>query len=247
MGPSVDIVIPVLNEENSLPGCVMELSGFLEEKLPNNPWRIVIADNGSTDNTSSVSDLLISKYPGVSYLHLPQKGRGRALRNAWMESNADLVGYMDVDLSTRLTALPLLIGSIEEGCDIAIGSRLRRGSKTKRTLKREIVSRSYNLLVKSLFWVPFADAQCGFKVMTKHAAKMIVPLVENNHWFFDTELLLIAAKNGFKICEMPVEWVEDKDSRVKILQTACEDLKGLLRLRFGGIPSVPIHKTSSLE
>ena len=238
MGPAIDIVIPVLNEEKSLAACVMELREFLEAHLPNNPWRIIIADNGSVDNTSSISDLLLRKYPGVSYMYLPQRGRGRALRNAWMESNAALGGYMDVDLSTRLTSLPLLIRSIEEGYDIAIGSRLKPGAKIRRTLKREILSRIYNLLVKTMFWVPLSDVQCGFKVMTTHAAKMILPLVKNNHWFFDTELLIVAAKNGFRISEIPVEWVEDKDSRVKIIQTACEDIKGLFRLRFGGVPTV---------
>ena len=241
MEPAVDIVIPVLNEEKALPQSVMILSQFLRESLPNNPWRIVIADNGSTDNTRTVSEMLAQKYPGVSYVYIPQRGRGRALRAAWLESNADLMAYMDVDLSTRLDSFPKLVQAIEEGYDIAIGSRLNAGAKVTRSLKREVISRSYNIMVRSLFLVPFNDAQCGFKVMSRRTAKALVPLVQNNNWFFDTEMLIIAAKRGFRIKEVPVEWMEDPDSRVKVFKTAWEDIKGLLRLRFGGIPSLPPH------
>jgi len=239
MVPAVDIVIPVLNEEKGLPQSMMILSQFLHDNLSRNPWRIVIADNGSTDNTGSVSEMLAQKYPGISYVYIPQRGRGRALRTAWLESDADIVSYMDVDLSTNLNSFPRLIQAIEEGYDIAIGSRLSARAKVRRSLKREVISRSYNMMIKSLFFVSFSDAQCGFKAVSRNAAQALVPLVENNNWFFDTELLIIAAKRGFRIREIPVDWVEDPDSRVKVLRTAWEDFKGLMRLRFGGIPSVP--------
>ena len=239
MVPTVDIVIPVLNEEETLPQSAMILNQFLSENLPNNPWRVVIADNGSTDNTRSVGEMLARKYPGISYVYVPQRGRGRALRTAWLESNADMMSYMDVDLSTNLNSFPKLVQAVEEGYDIAIGSRLIGGAKVTRSLKREVISRSYNLIIKALFFFPFHDAQCGFKVMNRRAAKVLVPLVQNNNWFFDTELLVIAAKRGFSVKEIPVEWVEDPDSRVGVLSTAWEDIKGLLRLRFGGIPDLP--------
>ena len=239
MGPTIDIVIPVLNEEKALPQCVMILSEFLRENLPDNPWNVIIADNGSTDNTRTVAEMLAQRYLGISYVYIPQRGRGRALRMAWLESNADMVGYMDVDLSTNLGSLPKLVQSIEEGYDIAIGSRLVTGSRTSRSFRRELISRIYNRIVKGMFSVPFRDAQCGFKIISRHATKALVPLVRNNNWFFDTELLIIASKLGFKINEVPVEWVEDPDSRVKVFKTAWEDVRGLLRLRFGGIPSLP--------
>lgn len=241
MVPAVDIVIPVLNEEKGLPQSMMILSQFLHDNLSRNPWRIVIADNGSTDNTGSVSEMLAQKYPGISYVYIPQRGRGRALRTAWLESDADIVSYMDVDLSTDLNSFPRLIQAIEEGYDIAIGSRLSAQAKVRRSLKREVISRSYNMMIKSLFFVSFSDAQCGFKAVSRNAAQALVPLVKNNNWFFDTELLIIAAKRGFRIREIPVDWVEDPDSRVKVLRTAWEDFKGLMRLRFGGIPSVPAN------
>lgn len=241
MVPAVDIVIPVLNEEKGLPQSMMILSQFLHDNLSRNPWRIVIADNGSTDNTGSVSEMLAQKYPGISYVYIPQRGRGRALRTAWLESDADIVSYMDVDLSTDLNSFPRLIQAIEEGYDIAIGSRLSARAKVRRSLKREVISRSYNMMIKSLFFVSFSDAQCGFKAVSRNAAQALVPLVKNNNWFFDTELLIIASKRGFRIREIPVDWVEDPDSRVKVLRTAWEDFKGLMRLRFGGIPSVPAN------
>jgi len=241
MVPAVDIVIPVLNEEKGLPQSMMILSQFLHDNLSRNPWRIVIADNGSTDSTRSVSEMLAQKYPGISYVYIPQRGRGRALRTAWLESDADIVSYMDVDLSTNLNSFPRLIQAVEEGYDIAIGSRLSARAKVRRSLKREVISRSYNMMIKSLFFVSFSDAQCGFKAVSRNAAQALVPLVKNNNWFFDTELLIIAAKRGFRIREIPVDWVEDPDSRVKVLRTAWEDLKGLMRLRFGGIPSVPAN------
>ena len=182
--------------------------------------------------------MLCQRYPGVTYLHLPQKGRGRALRTAWMDSTADLVSYMDADLSTDLSHLPELLEALEQGYQLAIGSRLSRGSQVRRSIKREITSRSYNLLIKSMFLTPFPDAQCGFKALTRQAAQAIVPSIKDNNWFFDTELLIIAAKRGYKIKSVPVKWDDDPTSTVNIVKTASEDIKGLFRLRLGGIPQV---------
>jgi glycosyltransferase involved in cell wall biosynthesis len=236
--PSVDVIIPVYNEERDLPRCVERLSAFLKDNLPN-PWRIVVADNGSTDGTLRVCEELSDEYPRVTYIHLDQKGRGRALKRAWTESEADVVSYMDVDLSTGLEHFPSLVNTIEEGADVAIGSRLMRGSKVQRKMKREITSRGYNMLIKLLFWnTRFHDAQCGFKAVNRRTVRAIVPLVKNNNWFFDTEMLLIAQRHGFKIREVPVRWADDPDTRVKVLKTAWEDVRGLLRLRFGGIPKL---------
>ena len=237
MPASVDVVVPVYNEEKTLSASILRLSQFLQGNL-SNPWRITIADNASTDATRSIAESLQQQYSSVNYLYLPQKGRGRALRTAWLDSTSDFVSYMDADLSTDLIHFPALIQSLESGFHIAVGSRLSQESRVTRGLKRELISRSYNLLIKSLFFTPFPDAQCGFKALTRQTAQAIIPSIKNNNWFFDTELLIIAAKRGYRIKSVPVRWDDDPGSTVNVFQTATEDVKGLLRLRFGGIPRV---------
>jgi glycosyltransferase involved in cell wall biosynthesis len=238
MPATVDLVIPVYNEERALPHSIRKLTEFLKANL-DNPWQVIIADNASTDSTRAVSERLCQECQAVSYLYLPQKGRGRALRAAWLKSNADIVSYMDADLSTDLAHFLQLIQALESGYHIAIGSRLSKDSRVTRSFTREVISRSYNLMIKGLFFTSFEDAQCGFKALTRQAARAIVPRIENNNWFFDTELLLIAAKRGYRIKSIPVKWDDDPTSTVKVLRTATEDVKGLLRLRFGGIPQTP--------
>lgn len=229
---TVDAVIPVYNEEKVLAQSVRTLRQFLQANLPYQ-WTIVIADNASVDRTLAIAQELSHEYPDVAYIHLDQKGRGRALRKAWLESTADVVSYMDVDLSTNLNAYPPLIRAIvEEGYDIAIGSRLMPASRIKRSFKREVISRSYNLIVKAMFLTRFSDAQCGFKAISRKVAQELVPLIEDQSWFFDSELLILADKRGYRIKEVPVEWIEDLDSRVNILKTAMGDLKGLWRMRI---------------
>ena len=238
MVASVDIVVPVYNEEKALPGSIERLTGFLQDNVAN-PWQVIIADNASTDRTRPVSEELCRQYSGVSYFYLPQKGRGRALRATWLASEADIVSYMDVDLSTDLAHFPQLIEALESGYHVVTGSRLSKESQVTRAFKREFISRSYNLLIKSMFFTGFPDAQCGFKALTRPAAQAIIPYIENNNWFFDTELLIIAAKRGYRIKSIPVKWDDDPTSTVNITGTAAEDIKGLLRLRFGGIPPAP--------
>ena len=234
----LDIVIPVLNEERALPLSIPVLHAHLAENFGGYEWRIVIADNGSEDSTPEVSQRLSREFLGVTPFRLEQRGRGLALRTAWLASQADIVVYMDVDLSTDLAALQPLVGAVaEQGYDIAIGSRLIKGARVeRRPLKREITSRGYSFLFRTMFFTGFRDAQCGFKAVSRRAVDALVPLIENNRWFFDTELLILAEANGFRIREIPVHWTDDPDTRVKILGTAIEDVKGLLRLRFGGIP-----------
>ena len=233
---SVEIVIPVLNEEMSLPRCIERLVGFLEsDDCPSWDWRITVADNGSTDRTPEVSRELSEAEPRVSSTRLEQRGRGRALKLAWSASTADVRCFMDVDLSTGLDSLPPLVAAIsEDGYDIAIGSRLMPDSKVVgRTLKREVTSRSYNALIRILFpRKTFRDAQCGFKAVSPEVCRDVLPLVENTGWFFDTELLLLSLRAGYRIKEIPVHWEDDPDTRVRILTTAMEDVRGLLRVRF---------------
>lgn len=213
------------------------LRAFLSREIEGWVWRVVIADNGSTDSTPDVGRRLSDTLKDVGYLRLEQCGRGRALKAAWGASKADAVAYMDVDLSTDLSALPALAGALAAGrCDVAIGSRLCPGARvTGRSLKREIISRAYNLLIRAMFLVKFRDAQCGFKAVSRRAADSILPLIEDNGWFFDTEMLLVAEKAGYVIEEAPVSWADDPDTRVRILSTAWVDFKGLMRMRFGGL------------
>ena len=241
MATTVDIVIPVLNEEVALPVCIEKIFSFVEDH-PDREWRVVVADNGSTDRTAEVASELIDKYPSLRVTHLDQRGRGRALKKAWTESDADVRLYMDVDLSTDINRMPDLVAAIaDEGYDVAVGSRLRKESEVVgRTLKREITSRGYNIMIHMLFpLTKWRDAQCGFKAVSRKAADNVVPLAKDNAWFFDTELLLLAGKAGYRIKEIPVRWEDDPDTRVKIISTAWEDVKGLLRLRFKGRPVPP--------
>jgi glycosyltransferase involved in cell wall biosynthesis len=232
---TVDVVIPVLNEQVALRPSVEALRSFLQVSCPYT-WKIVIADNASTDATPRICAELKEQYPGeVDFVRLEQKGRGRALRMAWSQSTADVVCYMDVDLSTNLRALPpLLAALIHSDYDLATGSRLVHGAIVTRQWKREVISRAYNLLIRLMFWHRFRDAQCGFKGATRKAVEELLPQVKDQAWFFDTELLLKGERQGYRIFELPVEWIEDLDTRVKIIKTATDDIKGLLRVRFGG-------------
>lgn len=226
----VAIVIPVLNEAHVLEDSVNQLRRRMAELLRCR-WRIVIVDNGSTDGTDEIARQVSATHQDVDFLRLDKRGRGRALRYAWMQSSADIVCYMDVDLSTDLTALPQALAALAvDGYHIAIGSRLMRSSQIRRSLKREVISRIYNLLVRAVLHTRFSDAQCGFKVLTRQAAHRLVPQVKDQDWFFDTELLVLAERQGYRIRDIPVTWNEDPDSRVKIFQTAWEDIKGVLRL-----------------
>lgn len=228
---TVDIVIPVYNEEAAIERSVNELRGYLKQHLPYH-WNIVVADNASTDRTLAIAEHLATEDSQVRVIHLDQKGRGRALRQAWLTSDADVVSYMDVDLSTNLKSfLPLIAPIITGHSDVAIGSRLLKSAVVKRQFKREIISRIYNLMIKLLFRNRFSDAQCGFKALSRRAARELLPSVENQSWFFDTELLLLTEERGMRIYEVPVQWVEDLDSRVNITKTALEDIQGLVRVR----------------
>ncbi|HYM14499.1 MAG TPA: dolichyl-phosphate beta-glucosyltransferase [Dehalococcoidia bacterium] len=230
---SVDLVIPCYNEERVLAESVGKLQAWAAAHLPYK-WRVVIADNASTDGTLAVAQRLAADDPdGVAVVHLDRKGRGRALKKAWLESTADAMCYMDVDLSTDLAMItPLLAGVLEEGYGVAYGSRLSRASEIKRSLKREINSRGYITLIKLLFRTKFSDAQCGFKAISRDAAQRLLPLVQDGEWFFDTELLILAERGGYRLKEVPVKWVEDPDSRVKFPQDIIKMARQLVRLRL---------------
>jgi glycosyltransferase involved in cell wall biosynthesis len=232
---SVDIVIPVFNEERDLVPSVRRLHAHLEDRFPF-PATITIVDNASTDATWPIAEYLAAELPNVRAIHLDAKGRGRALRTAWLSSTAAIVAYMDVDLSTDLDALlPLVAPLISGHSDVAIGSRLARGAHVLRGRKREVISRAYNFLLHLALGAHFSDAQCGFKAITALAARRLIPSVQDQAWFFDTELLVLAERAGMRIHEVPVDWTDDPDSRVDLVRTAIDDLRGILRLRFGNL------------
>nr|WP_231703007.1 bifunctional glycosyltransferase family 2/GtrA family protein [Tsukamurella asaccharolytica] len=228
--PVLDIVIPVYNEAHTIAHCVETLRAYLDASV-GIPARITIADNASTDDTLRVAHALAAALDGVRVVHLDAKGRGRALRRVWEQSDARVLVYMDVDLSTDLKALHPLVAPLLSGhSDLAIGTRLGRGANVVRGPKREFISRGYNLLLHTALRVRFSDAQCGFKAIRTDVARQLLPLVEDGEWFFDTELLVLAERAGLRIHEVPVDWTDDPDSRVDIADTVRKDLRGVLRV-----------------
>ncbi|MGN9842376.1 glycosyltransferase [Nonomuraea sp. H19] len=239
----VEVVVPVFNEQRALRAGVTRLHDYLTRTFPYG-FRITVADNASVDNTWQIATELAEELPHVRVVHLDEKGRGRALRRVWSESDADVVSYMDVDLSTDLDAfLPLVAPLLSGHSDLAIGTRLARSSRVERGPKREFISRSYNLLLRSVMGAGFSDAQCGFKAVRTEIAQALLPGVEDEEWFFDTELLLLAERHGLRIHEVPVDWVDDPDSRVDLLRTALDDLRGLARVArktLSGAARIPV-------
>ena len=229
----VEIVIPVRNEERDLGPAVRRLRAYCDDCFPFTA-RITIADNGSTDRTWARAQDLAKELPLVRAARIERPGRGGALRSIWSGSDADAVAYMDVDLSTDLNALLPLVAPLVSGhSDVAIGTRLARSSRVVRGPKREIISRCYNFLLHASLGTRFSDAQCGFKAVRADAARVLLPLTTDSGWFFDTELLVLAERAGLRIHEVPVDWIDDPDSRVNLVATALGDLRGILQLGTG--------------
>lgn len=228
--PDVEIVIPVHDEQVGLESSIRRLVSYLEARFPLR-WLVTVADNASTDRTWGIACRLAGELEGVRAVHLDRKGRGLALRATWSESSAPVVAYMDVDLSTDLDALLPLVAPLVSGhSDLAIGTRLAPASRVVRGPRREAISRAYNLLLRTTLRSGFTDAQCGFKAVRADTARALLPLVRDDGWFFDTELLVVAEHNGLRIHEVPVDWVDDPDSRVDVVTTARDDLRGVWRI-----------------
>ena len=229
----VDVVVPVRNEERDLAVSIRRLVTYLRESFPFTA-RVTIADNGSTDATWAIAAGLARELSEVRAVHMELPGRGRALRAIWSESDAEVLAYMDVDLSTDLNALMPLVAPLLSGhSDLAIGTRLARGSRVIRGPRRELISRGYNMLLRTCMGARFSDAQCGFKAIRRDQARALLPLTQDTGWFFDTELLVLAERAGLRIHEIPVDWIDDVDSRVDIIATALGDLRGMARLGAG--------------
>lgn len=230
--PKVEITVPVYNEEEELEKHITILVRFCTKQLTSFEWHITVADNASTDNTPVIAATIAKKNPKISLLRLEQKGRGRAVKRSWSMSHADYCVYMDLDLSTDLVHLPILLKALHNN-DIAIGSRLAKGAKVNgRTILREITSRTLNFIIQFLFKTHFTDAQCGFKAVTKKVVEDLIPKIQDNSWFFDGELLIVGEKSGYKIFEEPVHWVDNPGSTVRLMTTIFGDMKAMIRLLF---------------
>jgi glycosyltransferase involved in cell wall biosynthesis len=227
----VDILLPVYNEQHVLEKSVTTLRTFLQDNVSDFNWIITIGDNASTDKTLEKAKELENRFKDVRVFDLDKKGRGRMVKYAWNKSEADILTYMDIDLSTDLNAFPPMVQAIMDGYDVAIGSRQYKGANVDRGFKREAISRGYIWILKLLLGFPFTDAQCGFKAVSKKLVNDLFSKIEDDEWFFDTELLFLAHENGYKVKELPVRWIEDTDSRVRIMRTAWLDVKGVFRMR----------------
>ena len=231
----VDIVIPVYNERAVLADSIRTLHDFLSggvvRRTPYS-WNIVIADNASSDDTWPIARQLCDTYPRtVRAVHIDRKGRGYALKQTWGESVARVMAYMDVDLSTDIRSIDALVGPLLSGAaDVATGSRLTQRSQVTRSFKREVISRVYNLMLRSYLGARFHDAQCGFKAITASAARILLSEVQDNEWFFDTELLMLAQEHDLRLSEIPVHWVEDSQTTVNIPDTIVKDIAGMHRM-----------------
>lgn len=229
----VEVALPVYNEEKELEVNTLKLHSFLQKTYGKRCFKITIADNASTDNTLKIAKKLSAKYKEIDFLHLLEKGRGRAIKKVWSKSFASVLSYMDIDLSTNLSGFPSLVEAIvKKNYDLAVGSRLLKTSKIyNRPLLREILSRGLNIIIKTLFLTRFSDAQCGFKALSGKR-KSILDNIKDNEWFFDSELLIVSEKSGLRIFEQPVVWIDNPGSTVRVLGTVTGDFLGLLRLFF---------------
>ncbi len=230
--PTVEVTVPVYNEEDELEKNILTLKSFCEKHLKAYDWHITIADNASRDNTPVIAANICNKHPKISLYRLEQKGRGRAIKRVWSQEHADYSVYMDLDLSTDLVHLPKLLHALQKGYDIAIGSRLAEGARVEgRTLLREITSRALNFVfIKVFFNTHFTDAQCGFKAVSKKVVDELIPVIKDNNWFFDGEMLIVAEKSGYKIYEEPVHWVDNPGSTVRLISTISGDIQVMTRL-----------------
>ncbi len=228
------IVIPAYNEEKILADTTSKLYNFCGNNLKDD-WQLVIVNNKSTDKTTTIAKSLAGKYNQISYLYLDKKGKGRAIRAGWLKDLADIYCFMDADLATDLSALPSLIQEIKNGYDLVIGSRFCPQSKVKRSLSRRLISKFYRLVLKIIFKTKIKDVPCGFKAISSKVKKELLPQVKNEEWFFDSELVILAEKQGYKIKEIPVTWTEprqkDNKSRVKILPIICSYFKEFINLK----------------
>ncbi|MCK4744947.1 glycosyltransferase [Candidatus Parcubacteria bacterium] len=232
----INITTPCLNEGKILNNNIIALFNFLNKNVAEDEWQIIIADNNSTDNTAEIAKELEDRFKQIKYFFISQKGKGVAIRHGWKNFDADIYVFMDADLSVDLEALPKLISAVkEEHYDIAVGSRFHKQSIIKRSIARKMISKLYRVAKKIITNSYISDLPCGFKAANKEIIKKILPLIKNNEWFFDSELIILSEKCGYKIKEIPVKWEEVRESgdksRVKTIALGFNYIKNLIELR----------------
>ena len=231
----IDIVLPVFNEELSLEEQVHKASVFIREKLSDlGIIRLVVADNGSTDQTADIVRRLAQSNEILRFVQVSRPGVGLALRTAWLQSEADIVGYMDLDLATDLGHLREALEPLTQDIvDVVAGSRLKLGSRVVgRSLKREITSRSFNYIIRWYLGTAFSDGMCGFKFLQrKHLPAIIGEGAVSEGWFFSTELLFCAQHLGLRLLDLPVTWTDDPNSKVQISKLAIQYMLAMRRLK----------------
>lgn len=230
----LEIAIPVLNEEEHLEKQIIKINNFLNDNFPKLLISIVIADNGSCDKTLEIAKILSSK-ENIRYVTTDKKGVGRALKKAWFSSDAEFVGYMDLDLATDINCLKKIIREFSlEKYPIINGSRYLYSSKIiNRKFHRAFISRIFNIILKILFSTKITDGMIGFKFFKRDIVKTLFNNgAISDGWIFCTELLLVGEKLQIKIKEIPVIWEDDQSSKVKIINLTAEYLKALLILKI---------------
>ncbi|MBI4652910.1 glycosyltransferase [Candidatus Kuenenbacteria bacterium] len=234
----IEFCVPVHNEEKILKNNILKLLNYCHNQNFNFDWKIVLINNGSQDNSEKICQELFNQYSQkIKIENIKQSGKGRALKFYWQKSKADIVIYMDIDLAVSLDNIPNLIEPIvQENYDLIIGSRLLSDSKIKRSFIRELSSQTYNFLSKIILGHYFSDLQCGFKAIKVDVFKKIAPYIQNNKWFFDTELIVFANYFKYKIKEIPIEWQEnrydERKSKVNLVKDSLKFLINLIKLKI---------------
>ena len=227
----IEITIPILNEEKTLDKQVRKAYIYIKQNLNDfGIIHIMLVDNGSTDNTQEIARLLCLELPGVYYLRLEEKGVGRALKYSWGQSKADIIGYMDLDLATDLCYLrSALEGLTVDQVDIVNGSRLAKGARViGRSFIRNVTSRIFNFIVKMVFNTSFSDGMCGFKFLKRSCLENLLEAgAKSDGWFFASEILITGEYLGYRVSEIPIQWTDDPDSKVKIGKLGIEYIKAM--------------------
>jgi glycosyltransferase involved in cell wall biosynthesis len=235
----LNVTIPVINEEIMLPDAVRAVNARLQADFPDGDWVIVVSDNASTDATPRLTKAMLSEFPNLRYVRLEKVGKGLGVRCGWEAYPADINVFLDADLATDLGSLKPLVAAVERSGGVAIGSRYHPASEVQRSPFRLMISHGYRLVFRLWLGLRVRDAACGFKAISGEVLKKVVPLVKDNRWFFDTELLVRAQRAGYPITEVPVRWKEEtpggRRSRVKMFVViwqylvACEGLRRELK------------------
>ncbi|MFA5048005.1 MAG: glycosyltransferase [Patescibacteria group bacterium] len=229
------VVLPVYNEEIILAENTKRTAEFMRASFPTKNFKIVIADNNSSDRTGEIGRKLAEELPEVEYFFLNRQGKGLAWRQAFQKYQVDIYIVMDSDLAVELEAVKRLVETINDGYDLVVGSRFLKQSKLVRSVWRDFVSRTYRFLARKILRTKVSDFQCGFKAINNQVRDRVLPLTKDDGFFLDTEIIVWAEKLGFKVKEIPVDWSEFRNTKrkstVKVWETTVRYLSQIKQLR----------------